>query len=245
MTSLFSYLINKNIISLIKDQYINLQKYKYFEIENLYNTIDIKYMVNNFKKIINLGRYNEKYDLLFIITKSNIFVCFALYNTTIQAPDNLNNISISLLKPACDFNYIIGTRMLNSYDISGIRTSGREAINIILHLCKLINIKNIFINDHAFIPDNIERISLLRLIVGKKGYYESLGAKYIDLVKKNLAMEYIRNIPKDDKIICSNYSYSNIHNSNCIEVNKIIIFHMKELQKKNLLSSLERMYFII
>jgi hypothetical protein len=261
MISYLNILLNKNFIpfikNLVKNSNTNIRCNEIIYIFNIFkNTkkFKIKRYYNNktiFKLGINIGKYNNTYDLIIILTQCTFSICFAFNGKFEQSNNNLNNITISSIRKFNEFVYILGIRMVNMEDKNGIRTSGKESINIILSIAKILKIKKIYLSDDAdmncFFNNSIKikKISLLRLLCGKKGYYESLGANYVNKEQVEKVKIFLKtNILPEHLHLCNKY-LENRSKVNCVDINEIIAIYSKKLEKKDLLKTLYELYFII
>jgi len=138
------------------------------------------------------------------------FLCFETHHNSLSivflrpTGIELNNNNVGLTWHPPRGTYILGVRM----NCPGVRMRGETAVRAILKIARIMMIKQIFILDVASVgfrhdPTKIiEHISILRLIGGKKGYYERFGARYI----RSGAVPYLLSqLTETDIATCKNY----------------------------------------
>ena len=186
----------------------------------------------------------------FEVNKGGFGIMFYSYDDTTNAvvQINRNNIGVSWSEKR---NMYIGGIKAND---EGYYITGKVGLMAMMELCKVCKLKKLFIDDAAWVncnflknhtgkPIEINHFSLVRIMNGSKGYYESnLPGNYADpelaeAAKKFLLTDFVPNLSQKEKEIlqdfvkCSKEPCPDIPSSNCAILNDIVNKAKEELKK--------------
>lgn len=188
--------------------------------------------------------------LVFEVTKVGFSIMFYSYNKATNKAKriNLNNIGISWSEKR---NMYIGGIKTND---EGYSITGKVGLMGMSELCKACKLTKLFIDDAAWVncnflqnhtgkPIEIDHFSLVRIMNGSKGYYESnLPGNYTDpelaeKAKKFLLEDFVPSLSEEEKKVlkdfvkCSKQECLDIPSSNCTILNSIVSKAIIELKK--------------
>lgn len=190
-----------------------------------------------FKKEYRYVIERSKCKIIIVLVPKNFTIFMNTYeddnkNTPSFDESTSNNISISY-QPNRKM-YIYGIKSLNEP-----RIRGNTLNKCMFDICNSMKIPNVFISDAAGVPcawdDKItlQNFSIIRAIVGKSTFYESLTGHFVDPEKAKLEKIILEQTNDDDKAFINEYlKFNPIKNSKgCDRINEITKSALNKLDK--------------